>query len=161
MADEQDPLITLPLSVLVKELLGPHIIHYTDHKHCLSVEMETALAIFQATTNTHTCHVQFPADKYNVDMFGAPIKEPLVWDIRAWRLSSERHMRAKIRAKAEKDALDIQRANINRVKKAILKMSGLEPDQAAILAHKWVVNGNVERISMVGVTKLITSIEEL
>lgn len=158
---DENPDVTLPLATLVKELLGPHIIHYADGKHCISVSMDTACEIFKACGNTHTCHVQFPADRFNVDMFGKPIETPLVWDIGAWRTSTERHKRAKLRAKAEKEELDMHRANVRIVQRAILRISGLEPDQALMMAHRWVSDKNTKRIEAVGVTRLVTRIEEL
>lgn len=159
-ADKENPNISLPLATLVKELLGKHIVHYRDGKHCISVSQETAFAIFMACGNAHTCHVQFPSDKFNVDMFGAPIESPLVWDLNAWRTSSERHLRAKLKAKAEKEAMDIFEANRKIVARAILKMTGLNPDQANIIAHRW-LKDNSPRIEAIGVTKLITKVEEL
>jgi hypothetical protein len=161
MAANENPLISLPLATLVKELLGKHIIHFRDGKHCISVSQETAFCIFMACSNEHTCHVQFPADRFNVDMFGEPIAAPLVWDLNAWRASSERHLRAKMKAKAEKEERDIFEANRKIVARAILKISGLNMDQASVMAHRWLKDKNMTRIEMIGVTKLITKVEEL
>jgi len=160
-AVNENPLISLPLATLVKELLGKHIVYFRDGKHCISVSQETAYAIFMACSNEHTCHVQFPTDKFNVDMFGEPITAPLVWDLAAWRASSERHLRAKMKAKAEKEERDIFEANRKIVARAILKISGLNMDQASVMAHRWLKEKNMSRIEMIGVTKLITKVEEL
>lgn len=151
--DKNNPPVTLYLQTLVGDLLG--------EAHYVPVSHETATMIWHACKNNHTVHVQFPTDLDNVDILGLPLVHPLLWQLAAWRNSSERHMKAKLRAKREKEALDIFRANVRIVARAILRTAYINPDAAHMIAHQWLKRDDKVRIAGVGVTKLISRVEEL
>lgn len=151
--DKQNPLVTLYFQTLVRDLLG--------NCHYVSVSPDTAKMLWHACKNEHTVHIQFPSDEANVDILGRPITSPLLWAIDAWRSSSERHLRAKLRAKREKEALDVFRANQKMVAKAIVRYIDVHYDAAIVMAHSLLRNNEHTKIQQIGVKKLYTSVKEI
>lgn len=151
--DNLNPPVTLYLQTLCHDLLG--------EAHYVSISNETAAMILLATQNQHTVFVQLPSDKENVDILGKPLTSPRLWKMDAWRMASERHMRQKILAKQRMDAKNIYDANVRIVARIVQRFTGLDHDPCIVIAHTCLKNNDVARMQAMGVTKLITSVDEL
>jgi len=152
MQNPPNPLVTVPLQALVKDLLGAA--HYT------SVSKVVADMLFIHTKNKHTCHIQFPSDS-DVDMWDKPITAPILWNIGAWQASSEKHLRAKRRSQLEREARFILDANILLLGKAICRFTNIDFEICKLMARKW-INTNDPRIKVVGLKRpLYTNVNEL
>lgn len=146
------PLVSLPLDVLVHDLLG--------EAHYVSVSKLTAEIIFGHCKNKHTCYVQFPGDN-DVDVLGRFISEPLLWSMSAWKSSVERAAKQRLRSEYDREQRFIFEANVKLVAKRLATFSGLEFEIAKLMAWRWLKDGQHDKIKAVGVVKLYTTIKEL
>jgi hypothetical protein len=146
-----NPLVTLHLQTLVKDILGGH--------HYVTVSEETATVILAHTNNAHTCHVQFTSD-LDVDLYGRFIKEPVLWEYGAWVNSSERVLKARLWSQRNREKRHILEANILVVAKQLCRFSAIEFEACKLVARKWLLN-NDPRIYAIGVKRIYNTIEEL
>lgn len=146
-----NPLVTLPLQTLVRDLLGA--------AHYVTISKDTAEVILLHTKNRHTCHVQFTSDM-DVDLYGRFIKEPVLWEFNAWATSSERVLKGRLRSQMERDKRNILEANILLVAKKLCRFSAIDFEVCKLIARKWLIN-NDPRIQAIGCNKIYTTIEEL
>lgn len=146
------PLVSLPLDILVKDLLG--------EAHYVSISRLTAEILYGHCKNRHTCHIQFPGEE-DVDVMGRVINEPILWSMSAWQSAVERRLKAKLRSDRERDERFIFEANIKLVGKALARFSGLEFEIARLTARRWLVDKDHAKIRAIGVVKLYTTIQEL
>jgi len=120
----------------------------------VSIPFDRAEAIYSITRNQHTCHIQFPSED------SPELKQPLLWNFAAWVASIERHRKAKERSERERIANWIAQANVEIIKKAILRKFQFSESQATMLATKWLRENRVEKFLFLEV-KLKTTVEEL
>lgn len=152
MQNPPSPLVTLPLQILVKDLLGA--------AHYVSVSKITAEMLFIHTKNKHTCHIQFPSDS-DVDMWDKPLTSPMLWEIGAWQASSEKHLTAKRKSQLAREARFILEANILLLGRAICRFTNIDFEICKLMARKWIVT-NDPRIQVVGLKRpLYTNVNEL
>lgn len=144
--------ITLPLNVLVE-----HLLH---GEHYVPISMDVAEVIHHHTKNQHSCYIQFPSDD-DIDIVGKYIDTPILWECGAWRTSSERWMKSKMRSQKERDERFILEANIVQVARCILRQAYVTPDAARMIARSMISKKDYARIKLVGCKKLYTTIEEL
>lgn len=152
MLNPPNPLVTIPLQSLVRDLLGAA--HYT------SISKVVADMLYIHTKNKHTCHIQFPSDS-DVDMWDKPITSPILWDMSAWLSSSEKHLKAKRDSQARRDARFILDANILLLARAICRFTNIDFEICKLIARKWITT-NDPRIQVVGLKRpLYTTVQEL
>lgn len=145
------PNVSLPLDVLVNTILRD--------EHYVPVPDTVAEILFHHTKNNHTCYIQFPGDQ-DVDILGRFLTHPLLWSISAWRNSSERAMRARLRSQHEREQRFIFDANIKLVAKKMCTATGINFEICKLEARRWLLRKD-SRVHAVGVVKLYTTIEEL
>lgn len=146
-----NPLVTLPLQTLVRDLLGA--------AHYVTISKETAEILLLHTRNQHTCHVQFTSE-LDVDLYGRFIDEPVLWEFGAWANSSERVLKGRLRSQKQRDERNIFDANILMLAKHICKMTSIDYEICKLTARKW-LNEKSPNIQAVGCKKIYTTVEEL
>ena len=147
----KDTLATFRLVSIVDDLL--------DGQHYRPISMSTAEVLLLHTRNSVLCHVQFPSDM-DVDLYGRFIDKPVLWELNAWRTSSERVLKARLYSQKQRETRHILDANILLVARRICRMTSINFDPCKLIARRWILD-NDPRIGAVGVTKLYTTIDEL
>lgn len=147
------------------EILGtfdiPKLVEDLLHdSHSRSISFDTAEVLLFHCKNERICHIQLPGHG-EVDTFGNPIKQPILWDIGQWRISTERWLRAKSRSEKEMQERAVFDANVKVVAYALYKTLGFSPDQSRILAYRMLNEKDYGRIKALGVPKLYTNYNEL
>jgi hypothetical protein len=140
------PVFSQPLNEYVNELLGD--------SHYRKIEQKTARLIIALPRWNEYCHVQF------VDRDDEQLRYPVLWNLHAWRCDTESWRIAKTRADKRRIDKFLFDANVEIIKRAILKSFLVTPDQASVLAHKWLRDNAFEKINKFNV-KLKTKEEEL
>lgn len=150
--DKDDDLVSLPLQILVKDLLGSN--------HYVPISKITAEMILYKTKNQKVCHIQYPSSQ-DVDIVGRILTTPLLWDLTAWRNSSERRAKAQIRSQQQRDEKFVYDGNIRLIKNNIIRNFELKEEIANVLARIAIDKKDYNRIKAYGVKKLYTHVKEL
>lgn len=149
-----------------QQLLGTFDLHSLVEKdllkdaHSCPVSFETAEVLHYHCKNETLCHIQMPSAG-EVDMFGNPIRQPILWNLGQWRVSTEKWMRAKHRSETERQERAVFDANVKIVAYALYKTLGFSPDQSRILAYRLLNDKDFARIKALGVPKLYNNYNEL
>lgn len=149
-----DPIISFRLSQIINDLLG--------NSDFVTVSLETAELIKLHQTKRQFCYVQMPSD-CDVDLKGNLITEPRIWNIQSWQVTSEKWLRAKSYSDRERDKRFIYAANVKLISRKLMSfMEGtITPEMAHTLARKTLDKNNNAKLKALGVTKLITKVEEI
>lgn len=146
--------ITIPLKILVDELL-------TDSHYKEIVDSTLALVLSELGKKQCYYYIQFPGDN-DVNIFGHPIKRPILWRYSKWADSTERYLRAQARAQKEREERFVQEFNINRVKRALSKLAPDIDDKALTdAARKIVLKGQEAKAIALGCQPFAKSVEEI
>lgn len=150
MSKEQNS-ITLPVDQLIWCVLGD------DKDGLLNARIPPDLAIIlSAKLQGSFKHiVVFENDN------GAPYEYPILWRYSAWVTSNE--ALDKRRKYDEKRRITdwIRNANVDKLTDAIMKTTKMDKKQASPIAYTLIKNGNEELLKLMGLDKLITSMDEV
>lgn len=143
----QLPVLT-ELADLVANILGD--------AHYKSITRKMALAIYSTTENRHTCFIQFYSHE------GEEFEYPVLWYYGQWVESLDRWKVQKAYSQKLQDEAWILTANIELVKKELLRRWLLGDTWANILATKWIrhLDECQWKVDGLGV-KLKTKVEEI
>lgn len=114
--------------------------------HYQPIGYDRAEAIVKLTGNSKLCFVQFPSEDC------PEISAPLLWKYSAWADSVERNRIAKERANKARIIAWIREENIIRIKRAILRICLVSPDQAHLLACRMHDKKQFAKIASFGIT---------
>ena len=145
--------ITLSLADFVNSHLG----HTSDGTHLWDgrpVDEHIALIIFNITQNKHTCYIEFPADN-------PMLERPVLWDMKAWRSTSEKIYKDKARAEAQRVTWHMFNQNVKLMTRACMKKFLLDEDRAETMAKSLLRKNPQIGKSLLGLEKIITKEEEL
>jgi len=106
--------------------------NYLNDIDCQSIPLDRAEAIVAVTNNQHTCYVQFPSDEC------PDLTQPVLWNWAAWKQSVERHRLHKEQSRKFLLEYNLQKANIDQLKRAILRQLNFTELQATIIATRWI-----------------------
>jgi hypothetical protein len=95
-----------------------------------------------------------------VDRDDEELDHPVLWQLHAWRISTESWQVAKARADKRRVERWLFQANVEIIQRAILRVWLITPDQANVLAHKWLTRNDEKMFEQFKV-KLKTKEEEL
>lgn len=144
--------ITLPLDEFVEILL--------EDRHYREVKPTVAELLFLHCQNKTLVYIQLPGDK-DVDILGRPITKPIAWRFAKWQSSTEAWLKSKLRAEEERKQRFVEEANINRIKRHLLKTTELNEEFAMRLAVKWVTAKQEHKYLRLGGKPFIKSIDEI
>ncbi len=126
MSKQTTRLVTLPLDQIVEDLLAD--------SDCRTVSRDIAEILHLVTDNKATYHVQFPGDD-EVDISGVPITEPVLWSLRHWQNTSERHQKIKLRGQRERELWLVKEANVKMIAKYLVRLASLNVEAAQCIAR--------------------------
>jgi hypothetical protein len=159
MSDKQLT-ITIPLDEFVRSHLGitPNSKDgVTDQMwHHRDIPLWLADLIVAKTNNISSCYIQYP-DKYDPHL-----KTPRLWDLSAWHTYSDSWERQARRSEQERKERFLLDANSHLLARAWLKSDwcGVSETMAIAICRKWLVEGKLGVVKMLGVT-LYKTIEEI
>ncbi len=145
---ENEILITIPLSEYVDAKLGSGTWNYKEIKTNIAELIEIKCK------NTFICAIQWP-DKYN------GLDNPLLWPIAGWRDATERWQAEKKRSEERRIAKFIFEANMRVVSAKAMKYFSIDDTFAQPIAHQYLIKKRLNALLTIGVTRIITSEEEL
>jgi hypothetical protein len=151
MSKKEQPTITLPLSDFIWCLIGDE----TTGSSCATVTEQTAIILNHLLKDSLLFKVEFN------DKEGKPLKYPLLWRYKEWKTSSDTYYRQKKYAYEQRIRLFIKEKNVANIALSIMKETKMSIEQAKPIAMKLLEKGNMEVISYMGVSKLVTREEEL
>lgn len=132
--------ITLPFVKYITQVLT-----LFDHR---DVDSDLALIISEIDKDKSFCHVEFP-DSHNT------LSSPRLWDIKAWRVSQEKHERAKKLAEQTRLEIDNYRSNVHMLAEYLMSITGSSLDDSMELAQQKLRNSPADTYHAIGL-KLIT-----
>lgn len=143
-------LVPTPLDELVENVLGD--------AHDKPITRKLAQLIVAITENRHTVFVQFRG------MDDEPFEYPVLWRYNAWVSSVDRWKKQKAYSDKLREEGWIREANVKIIGKAICREWQIKPEQANILATRWMrelkTDEAQKKINALGI-KLKTTIDEL
>lgn len=150
MSKPETPMVTVPLPLLIRGLLGD------GYWHNRPIEPEMAELILLHTRNEgQYCYIE------TVDEFSEHLEKPVLWEWARWRYSSDAHERAKARSAKEMEEYMVLNHNVGLVTRALMFYAALDEQRAKQTANKWVRSGAVDKCKGVGVKRLAKTKEDL
>lgn len=146
--------LTLDLS----DFIDTHLARSKDHReemwHSRKIEPHLAKKILELTNNQSHCYIEFN------DEFSNHLATPVLWDWAAWQVECDRRIRAQKRAEVERVQHTLAKANIILISKALEDMA-FDKENAIKVATTLLQRGNLNAIKAVGVTEIITDINNI
>lgn len=144
--NEEEPLITIPLSHFVKLFLNGEYSRPIPHSIAEIVEAKSK--------GTTICYVQ-RRDKYNPSL-----STPILWNWGKWRESIDNWESSKKRSEDERVMKFIFDENVKRVSKQCQKFLLMDEDYALPTAFFLMKHGRFVAMRAIGVNNLVKTIEE-
>jgi len=143
-----DKQITLPLSDYLHALLNSKssLLKHDDPliKDRITVDVALADLVASIDTNCQLCYVEYP-DPFN------GLEHPQIWNISAWRISSERLARVRAASEIERQKYHAREETIKALATAIHKDTGQDEDACEVLARFYVQKKRVGLCSLYGI----------
>ncbi len=140
--------ITIPLTDYLSSVLRD--------KHFAPVSKIEAEIIKLKTNNKHTCYVQ----EHDPET-GVKLPEPLLWRFHTWKQTTDNWLELKRKSQLERDARFVFEENVNRLTRAVTRMTGLEHNIARVTAYQHIKQQKFQLIKNYYKVTLVTNIKEI
>jgi len=108
-----------------------------DIHECKEIKDKALLAfLVELDPEERVFHIEYPGE-YNKTLL------PILWSIRAWRECSEKWFKDRVLAAEERRISAEREKALRKLTAAIIKESGLDIEQAAILAHRMLCKNRI------------------
>ena len=148
---KEQPLVTLPLSDLVWNILGDDL----DGAMCSKITKTTAIVLDNLLKDSTRWKVEFENKE------GEPLEYPILWRYSEWKSSNDTYLKARLyehNRRVEKWMLE---TNVNALAKCISRMNRMPIETAQPIALSIIKKGNMEVFAVFGLNKIVTKEEEL
>ena len=144
-------IITIPLKDLIWLLLGDEVSGYPNAR----IPLLTADVLAISLKDSNLYHLQLE------DHDGIPLPMPILWRMRDWLSSDDKHKKQKAYSDKIRVESFIRKSNEENVTRLLCQEFGFDINNAPLLASKLVRISSVTGLKERGLKKVITKEEEL